>query len=71
MNCTFTTNIAEELDCDPKGNFDDYGFPIKRCPLYPCPEYIKLRDEINQREAERLARLRPIENKKKDTTTGG
>jgi hypothetical protein len=41
--CVFTTNITEDLDCDPIGNFDNNGFPINRCEHYPCPKYLKIK----------------------------
>ena len=51
--CIFTTNIADELDCDPKGDFDYNGFPKNRCPEYPCQRYKDIAESIKQEEAKR------------------
>jgi len=40
--CFFTTNIADGLECSPKNNFDDYGFPKTPCPKYPCEKRKKI-----------------------------
>jgi hypothetical protein len=39
MNCTFSTDIADNLTCCTDGEFDDYGFPLNPCPQYPCKKY--------------------------------
>jgi len=31
IKCVWTHDIAEGLQCDPVGNFDDYGFPEVYC----------------------------------------
>jgi len=57
--CVFTTSIADTLECDPKGNFDDYGFPLQRCKLYPCEklkEIIKSLNEIKREEGKTIIR---------------
>lgn len=46
--CVFTTNITEDPDCDPTGNFDNNGFPVKRCVHYPCPKYLKIKAEVKK-----------------------
>ena len=51
MKCTFTTNITDELDCDPSGDFDRNGFPVKRCNLYPCQQYKEMVAAIEFRAA--------------------
>jgi hypothetical protein len=52
-SCVFTTNIADDLDCDLKGDFDFNGFPRKRCPEYPCQRYKDIVESIRQEEAKR------------------
>lgn len=39
ITCTFSTSIADELTCSEDGEFDDYGFPVNTCPLFPCEKY--------------------------------
>ena len=46
MRCCFSTDISDELSCSQDGQFDYYGFPIKKCPQFPCAKYKELRQKI-------------------------
>ena len=46
IKCMFSINIAEELTCSKDGEFDDYGFPVDICPLFPCKKYQELLSKI-------------------------
>lgn len=50
--CVFTHNIADQLECDPEGNFDDNGFPIKQCEKFPCEKFKNLIKEIEKIKGE-------------------
>ena len=46
MKCYFSTDISDKLSCSQDGEFDDYGFPISKCPQFPCAKYKELRQKI-------------------------
>ena len=48
MNCCFSTDISDKLSCSQDGEFDDYGFPISKCPQFPCAKYKELRQKIGE-----------------------
>jgi len=52
QKCVFTHNIADQLECDLKGDFDDYGFPIKRCEKFPCEKFKSIINEIAFKETQ-------------------
>ena len=51
--CFFSTDIAENLTCCLDELFDHNGFPINRCPKYPCERYLKIQMELDELEKER------------------
>ena len=44
--CVFSTNIGEQLTCSQDFKFDQYGFPVKMCPYYPCEKYKKVVSDV-------------------------
>jgi hypothetical protein len=50
MKCFFTTNIADQLECEPGGDFDDNGFPVKQCKMWPCQKYKEAAEGMRLRE---------------------
>jgi hypothetical protein len=48
MKCQFTHNIADQLECDPDGNFDDNGIPIVQCKEFPCNKYNKIIKNLSE-----------------------
>jgi len=42
MKCYFSEDIAEVLSCSRFNEFDDYGFPVHRCSIFPCEKYNEL-----------------------------
>lgn len=49
LSCTFTTNVADELECDQRGEFDEYGFPVERCKKFPCTKYHELKRKVEEK----------------------
>jgi hypothetical protein len=50
--CTFSTDITEQISCCQDGKFNDMGFPINKCPNFPCQKYKDLVSKINERRKE-------------------
>ena len=50
--CVFTSDIADGLSCDPKGDFDDNGFPLKQCEYFPCEKYKGIIEKISKEKIE-------------------
>jgi hypothetical protein len=46
--CSFSTSIAGQLTCSKDGNFDEYGFPINKCLLFPCEKLKKIYQTIKK-----------------------
>lgn len=44
--CYFSSGIDDSLTCCKDGIFDDNGFPINRCPNYPCKRYKETRESV-------------------------
>ena len=42
-NCTFTSNIADGLECSQDGEFDSNGFAINECRYFPCEKFVELK----------------------------
>lgn len=47
--CCFSTDISDRITCDPKGEFDDYGFNKNKCDKYPCDKIKSIREKQNER----------------------
>ena len=50
--CCFSTDITEELSCSPTGDFDDYGFPVEPCKLFPCQRYKEIKQKCMDKPPE-------------------
>jgi len=54
--CAFTTTIAETLACaiDDGGDpFDINGFPLTKCPKFPCQKFKDIEKKCKQIDLER------------------
>lgn len=45
-NCHFTHNLADSLECSQDGKFDENGFAVNACPLFPCERYKRVDNGI-------------------------
>jgi hypothetical protein len=52
-NCCFSTGIDDSLTCCKDGLFDFNGFPINKCPEYPCNKYENVVTRLKEIEKER------------------
>jgi hypothetical protein len=52
MKCVFSTDIGDNLSCSKDGEFDKYGFPIKKCEQFPCEKYNSIINKIKEWEKE-------------------
>jgi len=47
-HCSFTTNITDEIECDPNSEFDELGFSKNKCEEFPCKRYKELKVKIDK-----------------------
>lgn len=60
--CYFSTGVCGTLTCCEDGEFNDHGYPLNKCPNFPCRKYteIAVDSRIKELESENAAKDKEI-----------